>query len=43
MKIDFNEVKHIFDSYKIWCNDKELFWYKKAWNTLEKGWINFIW
>lgn len=37
MKLKFDEAKEIFESYKVWSGNKELFWYQKAWKALDKG------
>jgi hypothetical protein len=37
MRVDFDEVKSIFDNYLIWVGGKAINWYKKAWSLLEKG------
>lgn len=37
MKIMFEEVEHIFESYEVWYDGREILWYEKAWLALEKA------
>lgn len=35
-KVDFVDVKSIFEGHKIWSDVTELYWYQMAWGCLEK-------
>jgi hypothetical protein len=37
MKVRFDEVSELFNGINIWCGGREILWYKKAWDALEKG------
>ena len=36
-KVEFNDIKPIFESHNIWSGVTEIFWYQLAWECLEKG------
>jgi len=41
-KVEFNDVKTIFEEHNIWSGGVEIFWYQLAWECLEKeGLINY--
>jgi hypothetical protein len=33
----FEDVRHIFESYEVWYDGREILWYEKAWLALEKA------